>query len=170
MPVCPLYLEPWLWERGSLTHKLKHYTDLSNIVLINQEWKTPNFFDKNTLSLTSDLIFNREIYMQVHTIPWWYAKTLIPKKTFVKRQLSFSQLHEHSLGDILFFDKNIKRLKFNPHKMLSKQIEYFLPIKALAKEVNYLWARRSIFSIENEPLFLIEIFLPNMLESLCKNL
>lgn len=92
--------------------------------------------------------------------PWVYARTIIPSRT-----LSGSRRLAHwgskPIGYYLFADKMTYRGEIEVSEIKIADIPYH-PIYNLALDENYsLWARRSIFYIKNEPLLLIEIFLPD---------
>ncbi len=103
----------------------------------------------------------REIYFKCNNIPWVYARSIIPRKTFNVTQHRLAFLGARSLGSYLFSEQNAFRDVMeiatipNHHKLHS------LALNNISNNNKQLWGRRSVFYIKNRPLLVIEIFLPD---------
>jgi chorismate lyase len=166
---CPPGLKSWMHARDSLTQKLGNYSKDIAINLISNDWQHTLWWDNHVLGLSAQNAFIREITMCVGKKPWWYARTVIPQATFAKKSVLFSQLKKHSLGSILFTDDDIKRIDLLYYPVNHNHIEYHWALKSYQGMPKLLWSRRTVFSIEKQMLFLMEVFLPPMLDVVCND-
>ncbi len=153
-------LQAWLQTDDSLTDKAKALCQDVNVQLIGKDWLRP---------VADSGERQREIIMVCDGEPWWYAKTLVPQETFNKREQAFNQLGSNSLGNMLFFDKGIIK-RFAYYYQLTPLMHEYRPLKILSlvdEKSSPIFARRSIFEIDRSPLFLLEVFLPFMVDKLC---
>ena len=166
---CPQGLKEWMHARGSLTQKIAHYSHDTRIQLIQNDWARTTWWDLHVLDIRPQTAFIREILMMVDGRPWWYARTLIPKRTFEQKSALFQQLNTTSLGNILFNDDKIRRVDLIYYPIDKNYIEYHWALKETANDPKILWSRRTVFDVNEFPLYLMEIFLPSMLERVCTN-
>jgi chorismate--pyruvate lyase len=155
----PISLVPWLEATDSITLMAKTGCQTVKVHLLKTGWVYPSE------SQTPE--YCREILMICDDSPWWYAKTRIPEKTFNKRKQIFLDLGEKSLGCLLFSDKGITRQSLHYYSTNNSEATFQLAKKHVPLKNELLWARESIFQISGEPLFLLEVFLPKMLETVC---
>lgn len=162
---CPQALRSCLTEPGSLIQQLQHYCSGEiNLSLSAQSWKRPLKEESQRLKLSIDeYALVREIQLSCDDTPWIHARSVIPIKTYRKRQLQFSRLGKQPLGSLLFSDNEIFRHeleigKINTHDM-------FKPSSAIHQNLlreQLLWSRRSVFKVAGQPLLVTEIFLPGI--------
>lgn len=151
----------WLETRTSITNKAKAVCKKVNLQLLSERWEEKE----------GQHTFVREIVIFCNEKPAWYAQTLIPKKTYERREVQFNNLKTQSINTILFNDPDIVREDFVFAYLTSKTSEYRQAIQYYQKVVpstplpDSLWARKSIFRIDGEPLVIMEIFFPNVLPS-----
>lgn len=151
----PSKLLPWLEADSSITDMARAIVSDVNLDLLMNEWSPEN----------SD-VFERRIVMRCDGEPWWFAVTHIPKKTYEQRLQAFQALGQRHLGSILFSDPDIYRLSVI-HCFEPAGGDNFQEAKPyITVEASGVWVRKQVFLINKEPLYLKEIFLPQMLESL----
>ena len=159
----PDYLLPWLTEQGFLTKKLQQLTGDAQLQVLAQTWTLSGWWDKYILNLDREMVLQRNILMSSHHKPCWYARTILPLKTFNADQELFGRLQYQLLGNILFESNVVTRNSFNYYAIDHNNLEYHWMDEKLHQNAKCLWARRSVFLVHDSyPLYLIEIFLPGM--------
>jgi chorismate--pyruvate lyase len=165
---CPQELKPWLLAQDSLTEKLSALTANIRVDVLKHDWRASSWWDKYVLNIPKSEVFVREIVMTAGSSKCWYARTVMPKDTYEQKKSLFECLGTNSLGTVLYAADDIQREHTLYYPIDEKTIEYQW-IKQIHKNINQiLWCRRSIYRIQSHPLYLCEIFLPDMLELLCK--
>lgn len=165
---CPENVRVCLTETGSLTRRLAHYCpqDLS-LTLLNQAWAKPTLNESLLLDLPvgrSAMI--REIVMGYEDRQWMFARTIFPRATFEKRRHLLSRLHLIPLANILFTDRNIRRVNMRLAKLGKRCLAQYHYFKNRKEPTDRLWSRRSLFTIEDSPFLVQEIFLPDMVDDI----
>jgi len=158
-------LHTWMHAKDSLTEKAQQQCQTVSINLRQQYWGIAEPTEAQLLHVSGTL-FIREIVMMCDGDAWWFARTLIPSRTFFIQAEQFSQLQNQPLGTILFSSPSHQR-KYCEFAVLSP--EHFIFQQALQNnrcDINCLWARRSQFMLLGGPLLLYEVFLPAMLRRL----
>ncbi len=155
---CPSVLTPWLLEKKSMSKRLsaichKHFV----VDVLKEEWQHPFIPEAQFLSLSSDdTIWGREVNLLVDNQTWIYGRSLFPKVTIDTFGDDLLKLETNPLGIYLFNHPNLTRSIF--------QYTYF------TIQDNHFWARRSLFLVENLPIYVCEVFLPTMLHELSASL
>lgn len=150
----PTLLRPWLEASGSLTKMAKARCASVHVKLLQTGW-------------APDACYHREILMLCDESPWWYAHTRIPASTFDKRADVFQDLGERSLGCLLFSDPHITRQSLRFFEVSFASSLYQQAACFVTLDHDRLWARESVYHVEGQPLYLLELFLPAMLKTLC---
>lgn len=153
-------LSNWLFDRGSLTARLKQQAKDFSVVILRSA--------SCTISPQEQLLFPdcgmplscREVLLVCDGIPQVYARSLIPNNTLDSSEIGLKQLGNNSLGQILFQAPHAQRgaievTRFEPHSSMA------LFAEQLELPVNHdLWGRRSLFNLRQYPLLVSEVFLP----------
>ncbi len=151
----------WLSEYGSMTRHLLQ-AGLGSLKVSVMSSQQGTLFKEESLFL--DLpqrrwAFVREVMMHVDLSPWMYGRTVIPDKTLNSGAGQLKLLGDSPLGKVLFDNKKSTRefieiAKISPHHPL-------FPQSVDEEQYPYLWARRSLFSFNEEPILVQEVFLPD---------
>ncbi len=143
----------WMQTKTSITEKAKHECQSVRLELLDERWAHHD-------DRFSGDVFIREINMYCDEKLAWYARTKIPKKTYESRADKFKSLHGQPIAKILYNDPEITREDFVYAYLTPAMPEYQWAIKNAREKPlpDYLWARKSVFRIEGEPLYLMEIF------------
>ena len=138
---------PWLEHNNSLTVKAQNLGNTVKVLLISESWQGD--------------MFRREVLIKCNNIACWYGRTSIPINTYMLREKSFKNLSAKAIGSILFNDPNIN---IKTRRILQFEVENLKFLKQTALEINEakLWGRTTVFEVENQPLYLTEVFLPTM--------
>ena len=155
-------LKSWLYETALLTTRLKQCAQNFQLKVLKETYGQQS-------SLLSDLPITdnnyiREIMMLSDNEPCILGQTTIPEETF-KHNGWLANLGAKGLGEAMANLPNVSRSAFNFSFCVSKHpLLKQYGVNPPAKEGVKLWVRRSSFSIESRPLWVVEIFLPKIYE------
>ena len=146
----PGQLTTWLEHPGSLTYKAEQLGYKARVEVLSEKWKLN--------------LFERKIIMKCNGLPVWYACTLIPKQTYSIRAEFFKNLSTTPLGRKLFTDPSIYKLQCNVLQFSQIQMKKLEPLflEGFIQSLDTFWGRASIFNVDSYPLYLTEIFLPEI--------
>ena len=136
----PESIKHWLFWQDSLTQKLKQYCTEFEVKVRSEKWLN-KMAENETALLPSGLYRSREVTLLGNGLPWIEAKTLIAAELF-NSYTELGQLGTMPLGEWLF-----------AQTWERQQIQW-----AVTPESG-LWARRSLFFIQQKPLLIAELFL-----------
>jgi len=161
----PAVLAPWLTHQGSITDKLKAHAGEAHLQLLKHAWELTDSWDQQTLNLTPKLaVLHREILMQAHNKPCWFARTVMPKPTYQAEKALFSRLETTPLGELIHHHPDIQRTSIKPYPILPNSMEHSYLTHALEQPIKPLWGRCSTFTLHKQhEFYLLEIFLPDLL-------
>jgi chorismate--pyruvate lyase len=98
----------------------------------------------------------REVILRGHDRPWVFARSVLPLSSLTGALYHLRKQGTRPLGAFLFSQPHLKR---SPIALgLISRHHTYLP-KTLAGDTP-VWGRRSIFSLDNKPLLVSEVFLP----------
>lgn len=155
-------LRSWLWDRGSLTARLKARCPGGfGVQVLTQAWERPVLDEVKALGMAfGERALVREVYLLCHDTPWVFARTLIPVRSLrgPARRLRF--LGDRPLGALLFGRRGVRRdpiqaTRLGPEHRLFHRLAVGLPDAPPA-----VWGRRTRFYIDHRPLLVNEFFLP----------
>lgn len=137
-------LSYWLNYQHSLTERLSGLGFEIEVCVLKEWW-----FGE---------IFKRDVLIFCDKAPCWFGRTIMRKQTYQLKSKAFRNLGNDPIGSILYHSKDIKlqrRRFFSWHK------HWYHPLPSVSDNAQ-LWARGSTFHIQNQSLFLMELFLPNL--------
>lgn len=155
----PAALRDWLLDRGSLTQRL---IDASGgefrVEVLSQTMTLPLLSEVSALGIpVRQRALVREVILYGCHQPWVYARSIIPIKTLTGRLKSLRKLDSRPLGALLFNDASMRR---GDIEIACMKTEYHLR-PSLAKNIEgTVWGRRSVFFLDEKPLLVSEMFLP----------
>lgn len=158
----PPYLVPWMACQASLTEKLTFVAGQAKIEVLAQHWRLADWWDQHVFRLPRQVVYHREIVMRSHDRPCWYARTIIPEKTYHASAPLFDRLKTESLGRLIFNENIIKRVQLMAYPVTKESIEYYWLKSCWIAGETVLWARLSTLMIDVYPFFLVEILLPGL--------
>ena len=157
---CPEKISSWLYDVNSLTQKLESKCQRFH-VQIRQQRKV----NATTPALSGyfnhdETLLLREVFLCCDNVPVVFAQTEIPLSTLNHEQTKLTDIGSQSLGNILFQDPSMKRGTIEVAQF-SKTSQLNALCEPLNQSCEYpLWARRSLFYLNNKPLLVSELFLP----------
>ena len=155
-------LRTWMEYRDSITDLAKQHFHDVHVEVIGQGWQLPFVDEAHSVNqVATDQAVIREIFMKCDGKRCWYARTVIPAKTYEHFRSSFDELGTTPIGSLLHKQEGVTRSPFQytllmPYTSLHTALDRASPEYATQS----LWARRSIFNLHGYPLLLQEIFLP----------
>ncbi|WP_445428547.1 chorismate--pyruvate lyase family protein [Alishewanella sp. HL-SH05] len=151
----PTSLAPWLLESGSLTARLKaHSTSFRLQVIAETAAVLPHFLQASFPKPVQQCVC-REVLMWCNEQPVVYAQSWLPKQSMQHIQ-ALVALGEQPLGELLFQFDDVSRSAIEVAQLaLTKGFAGVAP--------GHFWARRSVFSVAEQPLLVAEVFLPGVL-------
>jgi chorismate--pyruvate lyase len=165
-----LNLEPspcllsWLNYTESLTKRLRAQAQSVRLEVLQQGWQEADCWAEQI----KEPFFQREILMHTEKNCCWYARTLIPKTSYLVENTLFLRLNKESLGDIIFNDPKVKRVQLKHYVVDEQCLEYHWVKKWRNDLPKQLWLRYSQFVINHvSPFYLVEILFPE-LEDYCQ--
>lgn len=162
----PASLLTCLRETGSLTKHLEQFCiGELQLELISQSWKRPLQNEANKLELRNgEYALVREIYFKCKSVPWVYARSIIPRNTLRGAQRRLAYLGTRSLGSYLFSERTTFRGNMEIAIIPKQDKLSDLALHNASDKNEHLWGRRSVFYIKDKPLLVVEIFLPDVIK------
>ncbi len=155
------HLQRWLLDPNSLTARLKEHCQQFRIELLGQQVELCQANEAFAGMAAGEKVLVREVLLYCDEKPQVFARSLLPLSSLTGAEQALANLGTQSLGQVLFNNPSLKRqaievAEFDEHSSVVK----------LAADLNLaskhnLWGRRSIFILENKPLMVAEVFLPN---------
>ncbi|MCK9505775.1 MAG: chorismate lyase [Porticoccaceae bacterium] len=148
----------WLADQGSLTKRLVAASSgCFSVRIIRQGYGRPSRNEARALGLPlRQQALIRETVLSGNNAPWVYARSIVPLATLSGRLRALANLDNRPLGALLFADKTLRRGAIDIARIPGRAIP-----EHLAKDASWLWGRRSLFYLDNKPLLVSEIFLPD---------
>ena len=156
---CKPNIASWLFDHNSLTKKLESqfndfYIEVKQQVNIKPNTQLSPLFSKEVKVLV------REVFLHCEQKPVVLAQTEIPFSTLTEQQSELAEIGEQSLGNILFQDPSMLRGQIEVTEFKKGSFFHQLATDLNQPVEHSLWARRSLFYINNKPLLVTELFLP----------
>ncbi|MCP4323618.1 MAG: chorismate lyase, partial [Alteromonadales bacterium] len=149
----------WLYDHNSLTKKLESQCSAFSIEIKQQVSVRPSSLLSSYFK-NEEKILVREVFLFCDEIPVVFAQTEIPYSTLTEQQTQLAEVGEKSLGKVLFQDPTMLRGQIEVTEFKNNSIFHQLT-DDLKQPINHsLWARRSLFYLNNKPLLVSELFLP----------
>jgi len=154
-------LTSWLIEPSSLTARLKANSADFYVSVLGHRIESCREEEANGDIKAGEQVLIREVLLYCDNVPHVFARSLLPLSSLTGEQQGLANIGDQSLGQILFnhpnlIRKNIEVAQFESHQRLSGLLS------SLSLPNNeQLWGRRSVFVIDNKPMMVAEIFLPD---------
>jgi len=154
----------WLQDPGSLTAALQSHSEGQlNVTVLAQYWGRAEFSEAQALGIAprADVLI-REVILSGANQPWVWARSILPRRSLTGPLRQLSKLSNQPLGGWLFKQPNLRRDAL--------EISRFGPadprLPSIIETKGDLWGRRSVFYVNNKPILVAEVFLPEFLATL----
>lgn len=135
----------WLSESGPITNRIKLSQEFE-LELLNDEIDEISKEEGLFLNSVSETFRVRRVILLGNNTPVVYAKSVIPSSTIENGLSSLGKIGNAPLGDILFTPGVFTKLEMVCASFLSK-------------EKNVYWGRKIKYSVNSEPISVMEVFL-----------
>jgi chorismate--pyruvate lyase len=165
-----LHLKDWLLDQGSLTARLKRNCTSFSVELLGQETQLCHASEANEFIKADEPVLVREVLLYCDDIPQVFARSLIPLSSLTGEEQALANLGTQPLGQVLFNNPSLKRkqIELSVFDRSSCVAQLALAVNKTNNNpknviIDELWGRRSVFIVENKPLMVAEVFLPQAL-------
>lgn len=163
-PILVGRLRPWLIDKGSLTLRLQKIYPIFRVKSLCVNDAKPIIDEALMLNLPiykTALI--REVLLFGNQQPVVFAHSVLPRASLRGAWQGLGKLGNQPLGAALFANPSVKRAPLRYKKLFPHQVLYQKATQHLSSKPAYLWARRSVFSLNCATILVTEIFLPQLL-------
>ncbi len=156
---------PWLINRGSLTRHIESRCHTYAVKNVQQRYDKANLDEIFSMGLHTDaMVVLREVNLFCGDLPLVFAHSVLPLRSLQGEWHSLRKLGTKPLGRALFANPRIKRTPLEYKKLGSHHALYKRACRILDHNPDHLWARRSIFSLQQKNIMVTEVFLPGILK------
>lgn len=153
----------WLQHRESLTRLIQARSWQFHVEPVFQRLATACIDELAIMNLRRlEQAMVREVYLYSDQMPVVFAHSVIKKEYLQGAWRSLSSLGNQSLGSMLFSNPLIQRTAFSFKKLKSGHPLYDRACRKLEARPASLWARRSLFTLQMQPILVTEVFLPKI--------
>lgn len=156
----------WLTEQGSLTARLQlNYPDFF-VKPVSVSYLKPSAEEASLLHVPHNAVAQvREVFLYGNAAPLVFAHSVLPRKSLQGQWRNLGRLGNKPLGATLFANPKVKRTPFTYKKLSAQHPLYQAATHDMPQKPAYLWARRSVFSLNCASIMVTEVFLPNLIQA-----
>lgn len=188
-PVASYLYDDWLIDKGSLTKRLQQRYAKFSVQAFAVKYAKPIQDEAALLRSPSyKAVLIREVLLMGNNKAVVFAHSVLPRASLRGAWHGLGRLGNKPLGATLFANPKVQRTPLSYKKLSVNHKLYQQAMKCLAHSLaqhlsqhllqasiqekplyekpNYLWARRSIFSLNRANIMVTEIFLPQLLAKL----
>lgn len=158
--------QPWLLEKGSLTARLQQKYARFHVIPVSVRNQKPVFEEAALLHMAShDYAQIREVLLYGNDRPVVFAHSVLPRKSLSGEWRGLGRIGNKPLGAVLFASPKVIRTPLSYKKLTANHALYQAAMPYVSGRPKYLWARRSLFSLNCASIMVIEVFLPELIQS-----
>jgi chorismate--pyruvate lyase len=163
----PARIDPWLRDRGSLTARLiRACGERFRVRVIRQGWGKPFYSEGQLLGMRrGEIAIVREVELFCSDRPGVFARTLIPASSLRGSVRRLTLLGSRPLGAVLFSDPRVVRGQTQAARLLPRHRLFHTASAHLQQLPAEIWGRRTLFLLNDRPILVNELFLPELPES-----
>lgn len=157
----PRELRGWLSDRGSLTRRLKARHADFRVSPVARGLAPPFLDEAHVLRLGPKThAYVRDVLLVGGGRIRVFAHSVLPRASLRGAWCGISRLGTKPLGEALFSDPRIRRLGLTIRRLDARHPLYRAARHHTGLTARHLWARRSVFCLNGQPLLVTEVFLP----------
>jgi chorismate--pyruvate lyase len=155
---------PWLIDKASLTKRLQQRHSDFAVKPILVDYAKPFYDEAALLALPAyQRALIREVFLMANSQALVFAHSVLPRKSLRGSWLGLRRLGTKPLGQTLFAAPQVRRMALRYKKLSPQHALYQRATKDVLHKPAYLWARRSVFSLNCANIMVTEVFLPQLL-------
>ena len=153
----------WLTEKGSLTARLQQaYPDFF-VKPLSVNYVKPSAEEAFLLHVPGNAAVQlREVFLCGNGKPVVFAHSVLPRNSLQGDWRNLGRLGNKPLGATLFANPKVKRTPLTYKKISAQHALYQSATHGMQDKPAYLWARRSVFTLNCASIMVIEVFLPDI--------
>lgn len=160
----PRWLRYWLTDQGSLTQRLTRRCPQFAVRVLQQGQARPLPDESALFRLRqAELVVERDVLLLCRDQPAVFAHTIFTRESLRRVWQPVGRLGNRSLGTLLFSNPRIRRGSMQYRKLDRRHPLYRRIMRQTSGSLPAsLWARRSLFLLDNQPMLVTEVFLPDL--------
>lgn len=163
-PVLSHAYQQWLLDKSSLTARLQRRYRQFAVKSLSVRYAKPAQDEANLLHLTdNDTALIREVLLFGDGHPVVFAHSVLPRTSLVGEWRGLGKLGNKPLGATLFANPKVKRTPLSYKKLSPNHALFQCAAQYLVERPTFLWARRSVFSLNCANIMVVEVFLPDLM-------
>jgi len=156
----PANLRDWLLDPSSLTARLKRHCNDFHVEVLGQKIEPCAIEEATAEVAIGQEVLIREVLLFCGQQPQVFARSLLPLSSLTGAEKQLANLGNQSLGQVLFNHPQLQRKRIEVASFDNQSSVACLAKHHLLTSNEGLWGRRSVFYIEDKPLIVAEVFLP----------
>ena len=157
-------LRTWLTDTGSLTARLQSKYNHFAVKPVTVKYAKPLSDESVLLHLPAHKVaLIREVLLLGNHQAVIFAHSVLPRASLRGKWNGLGRLGNQPLGVSLFTNPQVKRAPLRFKKLAPHHALYQHAVQHLVTKPAYLWARRSVFSLNCATILVTEVFLPQLL-------
>lgn len=153
----------WLVDAGSLTQRLRERCLNFSVTHVIQRWARPLPDEATMLGLRrQQRALLREVCLSCDGRPAVFAHSVLPRASLRGEWHDLGRLGARPLGAALFANARVVRTPLSYRKLLPGHALYRRAVAVLQDAPPCLWARRSVFTLQDASILVTEVFLPGV--------
>lgn len=156
----------WLTESGSLTARLQqNYPDFF-VKPVSVSYVKPSAEETSLLHVPGNATAQiREVFLYGNGKPVVFAHSVLPRKSLQGEWRDLGRLGNKPLGATLFANPKVRRTPLTYKKLSAQHALYQAATNNIIAKPSYIWARRSVFSLNCASIMVVEVFLPELIST-----
>ena len=155
----------WMHDKGSLTRRIQQRCSQFAVQPLRSGLARVAYDEAALLGIPSDrYAFSREVLLCADGRPVVFAHSTCARGYLNGAWQAMRGLGNRSLGTLLFAHPLVKRQALRYKALQPHHPMFISAAAALSITPLRLWARRSIFYLQEAPLLVTEVFLPEILK------
>lgn len=156
---------PWLRDHGSLTQRIVQHCGRFSVCNVRDGWARIARDESALLGVApQQLAWSREVFLCADGQPVVFAHSACAASELRGAWQAVRRLGNRPLGALLFAHPLIERQPLHYQALHARHPLYRRAASVLAVNPDRLFARRSLFYLDNSPLLVTEVFLPDILK------
>lgn len=161
---CEAGIAPWLKDCGSLTQRIQQRCETFAVHRVRSGLARIAFDESALLGIAPQcLAWSRDVFLYADNRPVVFAHSACARQDLRGAWSAVRSLGNSPLGALLFAHPLVERRPLHYKALRGTHILYQRAAKVLINPPDRLWARRSLFYLQDAPLLVTEVFLPEIL-------
>lgn len=152
-------------DRGSLTDRVRARCKGKpfHVELVFQGPRRATLDERFLVGARAGQTLVREVYLCCGGVPVVFAHSVVRRNDLRRTWRALSRLGTRPLGAALFANPRVRRQPLRYRELYARDELNARALAGTRSQRPALWGRRSLFTLDNSPILVTEIFLPGIL-------